>query len=406
MKTRIVTAALLIGLFLAAIDTNFTIVWRLFFFSFFTVVLANVWTILSIRGISARASAAPRRLQVGDNFTEDFTISNHSRWPGLLLKAAPASDLPGYQAATDFNLGPGKSFNWRSQGICRRRGLYLLGRLTITAADPFSLFSRRRTVGEPQQVLICPATVDLPFFELTRRYANRPAISWLSQQVGSNVAGIREYAAGDSLKHIHCGSTAHVGKLLVKVFEPDYARSVSKNVWIALDMERTAYPGDAGATEDYCSTAAASLLKKCLDVNCPVGLVAAAERPYLVPPEVGSQHLWQILTSLALLSAAGNTSIEQVVAGAARHLTPDSALIIITPQPNHRLAGVLRQVRDRLGLVGTVLGDSAPLHDHGSLADQARDLAALGIQVYHVRTGSDLATALDGRHVVTASYSG
>ena len=69
------------------------------------------------------------------------------------------SDLPGHRANTLVTLGPWSSQNWKASVQCRLRGLYHLGEVTVTASDPFGIFSRQNTVGERHELLVYPATV-------------------------------------------------------------------------------------------------------------------------------------------------------------------------------------------------------------------------------------------------------
>ena len=67
---------------------------------------------------------------------------------------------------------------------------------------------------------------------------------WIQSQISPNVSSIREYSSGDSLKHIHWGSTAHSGQLMVKLFDPDRSHSSAKTIWVVLDMQERVQCGE------------------------------------------------------------------------------------------------------------------------------------------------------------------
>jgi uncharacterized protein (DUF58 family) len=62
--------------------------------------------------------------------------------------------------------------------------------------------------------------------------------------VTTNVAGVREYAPGDSFNRIHWPSTARAGRLIVKEFELD----PTADIWLFLDMQREVQAGSAWET--------------------------------------------------------------------------------------------------------------------------------------------------------------
>ncbi len=278
-----------------------------------------------------------------------------------------------------------------------------MGSLTVTTRDPLGFFSRRRNLGEPQNILILPATLELPYFELLSQHDSRYGGSrpWLINQVNANVAGVREYIAGDSLRHIHWHSTAHIGKPLVKVFDADRSLSTTSSIWIVADMHSDSYKENGNPdTEEHCITIAASLIKKYMDSGWSVGLIAAGDQYYLFPPVSGEQYLGRMLTALALMKATGDIPIGQLVANESGRFVNNSALIAITPSSSEKLVASLRQVKSRGRLVAAILLDSLYETTDG-ITNAALALSSSGLQGHVVRRGDDLAQALDSRDLLS-----
>jgi len=167
MKARIIIFAIPVVLLAIALVGGSSLVLRFFFLSVLVLLVGYLWTVFSIRGINVDAKKPPEHLQVGDLFQQEITISNTSRIPKLGLKVEDNTDMPGHYSAGVLHLSPASSSLWQSTVYCRRRGRYSLDSVTITATDPFGLFSQRRNLGEPHSILIYPATYDLPLFKLS-----------------------------------------------------------------------------------------------------------------------------------------------------------------------------------------------------------------------------------------------
>lgn len=113
-----------------------------------------------------------------------------------------------------------QSVNFDYQTTCYRRGLYTFSKIPLRSTGPFNLFSTRRTITIPNEILIYPAFHPLKRIRLleNRGFAERRVM-----RVGASneVIGTREYRSGDSLRQIHWRSTARLGKLVVKEYLDD-----------------------------------------------------------------------------------------------------------------------------------------------------------------------------------------
>ena len=397
MKTKgLISVSFLALTLVLAFDSGFALVWRLFALLLVMLVSAFLWTsLMGARGIEGSTGQLPRRLQVGDSFTESLTLVNKRFLPRLLLRMSGNSDLPGYSSAASINLGRGGSFKWQREVLCEHRGCYQLGPYTVSAGYPLGLFSHQSSVGEAQTMVVCPATVSLPYFELAPRHKSKIARSLLTSQSGVSVAGIREYVPGDSLRHVHWRSTARLGKLQVKMYDRDHSAATVRNAWVIVDMHPDTLSTDL-RKENYYLTIASSLVKKCLEIGCPTGLMTSGER-YTFPPRLGEQHLWGLLGYLGTARATVELPVDELLSSESERFDAESALIVVSQPANERLPSVLRDLRERSGLVIVVLVSSDGHRGRSRLVEALR---LGGVEVYIVSYGDNPAVALDSRKPV------
>lgn len=399
MKIRLTLIVVPLLTLAVALAGGFTLLWRFFIFMVVVLLLSYLWSRLSMRGIDGHVENSPSFCQVGEQFEEEFTVINRSKIPTPLIEAWEDTDLPGYRNEVTFSLSSQSSHIWRTRAYCRRRGRYNIGALRVKATDPLGFFPVERRIGKWQEIVIYPATLELPFFQAPSR--QEPGVGsrrWLASEASPNASRVREYVSGDSLRHIHWHTTAHTGSLMVREFDPDRSNYNFREVWIVLDMHGTSQLGEGDeTTEEYAITIAASLAKKYLDSGISVGLIAAGDRSYLLSPESGEGHLQYILRSLTLLKATGEVSIDNLLVSRAERFEAGSAVIIIMPSVNPGIAAVMRPVISRHVRVTAILLDSFSFGGGISPVNDAHNLSSSGFSVYTIRQGMEITRALDSR---------
>jgi uncharacterized protein (DUF58 family) len=399
MKIRPIILIVPLVLLAVGLIWELDLVLRLFFLSVIVLLLGYAWTIFGVRGLTAKVKNLPDHRQVGDEFDEEITVVNTNKLPKLLLTVEEKTDLPGYHNISVLNLAPGKSRSWQTTISCQRRGRYHLGSFAAKVSDPLGIFSRQSVLGEPHYVLIYPATVELPFFALSATANYEYGTGRRStNQISPDASTVREFTSGDSLNHIHWRSTAHTGQLMVKVFDAERSRHGSKGTWIVLDMHQTASIGEGIETsEEYGVTIAASLVKKYLDEGMPVGLMTHGDRPYLFPSDQGEIHFRRMLEAFALMRATGQVTLDRLLSDEMERFKGDSSVIIITPSATEKLASAIWRLQRHGNSAVVVLLDAASFGGISASVPAARSLAAMGVPVYIVRKGDELAMALDSR---------
>jgi uncharacterized protein (DUF58 family) len=232
--------------------------------------------------------------------------------------------------------------------------------------------------------------------------------------VTTNVAGVRDYAAGDSFSRIHWPSTARQDRLIVKEFELD----PTADLWLFVDMHRgvqagqpVAEEGDtvelpalfqprrqklllAPTTEEYSVTAAASLAQHFIRRNRAVGLVAYGQRREVLPADRGERQLTKILETLAIIRAEGSVPLAHILATEADRLSRGTTLVIVTPATDNAWVLVTRDL-SRRGLRSiAVLVDPASFGKRFTIDKPLALLRASATPTYVIRCDEPLEALL------------
>jgi uncharacterized protein (DUF58 family) len=399
MKIRPVYFVIPLVVGVVASLTGFTLVWKLFILSCLIPLVSYIWTLLILRGISAEIALLPKRSQAGNSIDSHIKLNNSARYPCLMVSVKEIGDVPGYSNQSVINIMPKKPIDISSRILFTQRGQYRLGPYQLSAGDPLGLFRTERLLGKEQNVTVFPATVELPFFD-PLHYLN-PGFGpgrWVSPQISTNVSSIRDYASGDSLRHIHWRTTAHSAKMMVKVYEPERSQNSVKNIWLVSDMQSNIQAGvGLNSTEEYNITLIASLARKYIEQAWPVGLISQAEKAYYFPLETGSLHLDNLYSVLAVMQARGTLPLEQMLSNEAGHFDLNSMTVVVTPSCNERLVRVLLQIKKQQGVLVVIFLDPGTFGGEKVMPNIPATLQSNGVQVYVVKSGDNLDMSLDSR---------
>ncbi|HFD39177.1 MAG TPA: DUF58 domain-containing protein [Anaerolineae bacterium] len=403
-----------------AIGTGREVLYNLWYLLTALILFSYLWAWSGVRRVRVERQLRTPRSQVGGVVEERLLVHNRSRLPKLWLEVRDHSTLPYHQASRVISpLGPRRTFARTVQTRCVQRGRFRLGPLTLVSGDPFGLFTITRPLSEPPptDIIIYPATVDLPAFAPPTGFMpGGDAMHRRTHYITTNVSGVRDYAPGDSFNRIHWPSTARTGRLISKEFELDPIA----DVWLFLDLEQSAqsalgWPGQSvqsrpplpweslrakrlpPSTVEYGVTIAASLARHFIARDRSVGLIAYSRQRQVIPADRGERQLTKILEMLAVVQAEGRAPLAEVLAAEGAHLARNSTAVIITPTEQGDWVEIARDL-DRRGVRAiVVLLDSQSFGGLYGNADLVTRLAASGIPAYRVREGDDLAQALTTR---------
>jgi uncharacterized protein (DUF58 family) len=377
---------------IAALSTGFWLPTRLAYVIAFGLPAAYFWAKANIRGLDVSVERPNDRLQEGQEFSERITVKNTSWFAKLWLEVDDPSNMPGHDIKRIIALGPRESRTWRTSTICRRRGLFSIGPVTINTGDPFGFFRYTRTFGRPSSVLVYPQATELPNFYVPP--ANLPGEGRFRRRthyVTPNASGVRPYESGDSFNRIHWPTTARTNELMVKLFELDPA----SDIWILLDLDKTVHAGQEDeSTEEYAVRVTASIARFFLVANRSVGLICYGKRLFIEEAQRGAQQYTRILEALALATAEGDVPVGTLITEEAKRFGRHTTLVVITPSTREDWIGTLQFVSERGVKVAAILLEASTFGAKDNSLMVFGALAASDIYTYLVRKSDDLITSL------------
>jgi uncharacterized protein (DUF58 family) len=362
-------------------------------------VAGYLWVRTQVQTVAFERRRQGAVLVAGDTLREEFTLANRGRLPVIWAEFADASDLPGYLPGSVVAAPVGGDYRWWKEVECAQRGVFRLGPHQLRLGDPFGLFDAEIRYTRAETLLIYPRVVQLPEVELPRGSAGgtaprrRPLLGVLP------AASVRDYAQGDSMRHIHWPSTAHRSHLMVKELELE----PSGDVWIVLDLQGSMQRGEGrSGTLEYGIILAASMAAEMVSGRArrAVGLLAASGTEVVaLPPQSGQAQLWAIMAALAPAKPT-EWSLAELLRRNLRELGRRHTLIVITPAAGSGDGGEdwMPQLvaAQRVGLASSVLLVVVPDDEPVGL-ELLRRLTALDIPGQVLRTDMPLRAALTYR---------
>lgn len=302
------------------------------------------WVKYQTPGLALSRKRVGALLVAGDMLQEEFELRNRSHLPVLWAEFIDHSNVPDYNVGRIVACEGDNAYRWRTEVLCKRRGMFRLGPHLLRTQDPLGLFAA--TIVDPSEdiVLIYPRVVHLPRLALPHgntqggERQQRPMLGHLP------AATVSDYQPGDSLRHVHWISTARRGRMMVKDLEIE----PGGNIWLVLDLEARAQQGEGAAgTLEQGIVVAASLAAELLSGRDQrsVGLLAFSGEDadegrsglVHVAPGMGSAHTWSILSALAPV-AAGELPLGALLASSRTRIGRRGTLAVVTPVASARMA--------------------------------------------------------------------
>ncbi|OGO43342.1 MAG: hypothetical protein A2137_07140 [Chloroflexi bacterium RBG_16_58_8] len=184
-------------------------------------------------------------------------------------------------------------------------------------------------------------------------------------------AGVRDYRAGDSLKRIHWKSTARLGKLQTKVYEP--TTTVDISVFLDVRTLRAPLWGSVYQLQELGIITAAAISRHALKAGFRVGLYVNqitrfSQGLVRVPHSQHPDQLLRILEVLAQLHQVETMPAGRFIRQEAWSLPWGSTLVVITAQPAEELLATLLDLKRVGRSVALVkVGGAVPTVTEGNL---------------------------------------
>jgi len=247
-------------------------------------------------------------------------------------------------------LRPGRRHRLGYRTLCSRLwGVYTVGPLALSVADPLGLFSARRLLPDLRPFDLFPRVHPVGGLDqLGARTSFAPTDATAARPGTSAVyLGVRDFRPGDDLRRVHWPATARHGRPMVKELELDLSPYFS----LFLDLERKHRAGTGQkSTREYVVRTAASLLATAARRGDTVQLFGEGRQALAVAPGRGELHLAYALDQLIRVHQDGGLPLLDLVQREQAQIPAGStaALLAATPFLDlGRLAEILASLRAR-----------------------------------------------------------
>lgn len=378
---------------------------------------ANRWS----GSITVERQLTNTELQIGESMAVGLRLHNSTSYfiPWLF-----AEDLLSKRATSQPNRAlevtgfPAKLYFFRPRQIALmtyqiravRRGYFQLGPTVLETGDLLGLHRNYRIASEPQYVLVLPKLVPLQGMNVSsRRPMGELHIHDRVMEDPTQMVGIREYRAGDSLNRIHWRATARTGKLHTRVFQP----TCIQGAMLVLDMHNDTNPTrNEPVRTDLAVSTAASVAHTLYLMNQPFGLVSngrdAADRvrqrqqerdfldrnsvragvemsvksdrlrPVVVDARTGPEQFSEIHRTLARLERTDGMKFVDLLMETQSRLSRQLSVLVFLQIVDDELALALGLLRRRGFSVSAIVNQ----HETDGLQDSAARLVAYHIPVF------------------------
>jgi uncharacterized protein (DUF58 family) len=283
-----------------------------------------------------------------------------TRWrEGAQPRPVPLPDLP-----------PGRTVEVEVTWRPRRRGYVRLRGAAILRPDPLGIFHGIVRVSRPDSVIVMPRRYPVNWIAWTGRLHDRPG--GLSQAASTSgveeFAALREYRAGDPLRHIDWKGWARLGMPIVKeYFETCFVRQA-----LILDTSLAAGTGRA-QFEAAVSVAASFLAAGPAAMRGALDLIFVGTEVHRVSAGIGVGTMDGVLEALACAEPQAEQPfavLHQAVRQRAGELSACVCVLLEWDAPRQELVHMLRSQGVPLLVLLVAAPGSRGRPDPGPMADQ------------------------------------
>jgi uncharacterized protein (DUF58 family) len=226
---------------------------------------------------------------------------------------------------------------------CARWGAYRVGRVHLRAHDHFGMFRHEATTDARQPLKVYPT-------EEAVRTLLRPSETQVfsgnhvarQKAEGIEFADIRQFVAGDRVRHVNWRATARRGELWVN----EHHAERNADVVIFLDVFAEARRGER-STLDPALRAAASLAARYLRQRDRVGFVSFGGMLNWLLPATGARQLYRIVDAMLDTQIILSYAWQDLAVVPRRTLPPEALVVALTPLLDDRAATALLDLRAR-----------------------------------------------------------
>ncbi len=356
--------------------------------------VSRLWNKYCLHRIEYKRRLSHNQVFFGEEITLEIEVANRKPLPLAWLRIE--DDLPervallkgkAIQSSEErltliniFPIGMYRRVTRRFPMKCSQRGAFVFGPSRLRSGDLFGFFRKEISIDQIEYLLVYPRLVPLTKLGIaSQQLFGDIRIRQHLFQDPVLTAGVREYRAGDSLKHIHWKSTARSGELQTKLFEPTTTVDIS----IFLDVRTLKAPlwGSSYQLQELGIITAASIAEYALKAGFRVGLYVNqvtrfSQGMLMVPPSRHPDQLERILEGLAQLHQVETIPMTRYMRQEARSLPWGSTLLVISAQPDKNLMAALLDTKR--------VGRSVTLVTIGGTKEEQEKLETGRIPVFNV----------------------
>ncbi|MHB9144925.1 MAG: DUF58 domain-containing protein [Symbiobacteriia bacterium] len=284
----------------------------------------------------------PGPVRAGDTVTIRLRLRAARWWPWFLLRVEDDWEpvVPGASTAAHVFLLSGRQAEVSYRVPRIPRDVYSLRAVRLTACDLFGFIRRQRQVTLPGMIEAWPVPAPVREIRGLLAAAGSSAATLAAQAMTSpatsageahraaihagETRGIRPYAPGDPLRHIHWPATAKTGRLAVREFEP--VGRAPLHVVVAAGPSTSGQPTSGGRTApagsfEWVLSQAAGVIDWGLEQQRPIALTVG---PSHIAAARGQAHVGRLMRLLATCQAVQADTAEPAP------MVPGAAVIRVT----------------------------------------------------------------------------
>jgi uncharacterized protein (DUF58 family) len=311
---------IIMGVGFAALNTGNNLLYVVLSLLLAFLVLSGVLSESALRGIEVRRTPPREILAEARNPLLIEILNNQRRIPAFAVEVEDlgSPDSPALAGAEEprgqgvrrvhelgrvfaLRIGPGATEARAYSLVPPGRGELHFHGVRVATRFPFGLFMKSRTIEIAETTLVYPAILDLGPPPPPRSSRNHAGNATIRRGEGSDIAGLREYAVGDSMRRVHWRSSLRRGDLFVR--DPEEERSSELIVRLRTRAAGGTDPGKLNEASEQAHadferrvSLAATEVATQLEAGLRVGLVTDHER---IAPEAGPHQRTRLLSLLA-----------------------------------------------------------------------------------------------------------
>jgi uncharacterized protein (DUF58 family) len=293
------------------------------------------------------------RVRVNNHTPRAFRLKIKDEYPPEMTLLSPRE--------VELSVGPQDSQSLAYTLKPTRRGRFEFGRVAVRSRSRLGLVWREGQAGEPSAVKVYPnirraREAELKALGARSLVAAQRRAAWRGE--GRDFESLREYVAGDELRHISWSATARRGRLMTRQYQIER----DQTILIALDAGRLMTARIGTETKfDTAIHAALTLMSAARRAGDQAGLVVFGRRvKAYVPPAKGREQLDRVLEALhavepELIEPSYTRAFEFIAANCKRRSFVVLLTDLVDEEGSRDLLTSLRILRPRhLPLVTTI----------------------------------------------------